>query len=136
MGLLQGKKKEISVPHRRDNLILFAGTSAVAVLLCKSKGIPLIEVPFPFIFIQFVKCDQYSAKRKKKTFRPLYSQISTRRVCTWTCCLISAYCPPPSPSIRWKEPFSGRLQYIQRALQNKALSSESATNSSLFVCFY
>jgi hypothetical protein len=54
----------------------------VAVLLCKSKSIPLIEVPFPFIFIQFVKCDQYSAKRKKKSFRPLYSQISTRRVCT------------------------------------------------------
>lgn len=36
-----------------------------------------------------------------------------------------------------KEPFSfGRVQYIQRALQNKAFSSESATNSSLFVWFY
>jgi hypothetical protein len=54
------------VPHRRKNLILFAGTSAVAVLLCKSKGIPLIKVPFPFIFIQFVKCDQYSPLPKKK----------------------------------------------------------------------
>ena len=52
--------------HIRDNLILFAGTSALAVLLCKSKGNPSIKVPFPFIFIQLVKCDQYSPKKKKK----------------------------------------------------------------------
>lgn len=55
--------------HRRDNLILFASTSALAVLLCKSKDIPLIKVPFPFIFIQLVKCDQYSQKKKKKKFQ-------------------------------------------------------------------
>ena len=74
--------------HSRDNLILFAGTSALAVLLCKSKGNPSIKVPFPFIFIQLVKCDQYSPK-KKKSFRPLCSQISTPRVCTLICCLVS-----------------------------------------------
>lgn len=34
-------------------------------------------------------------QKEKKSFRPLYSQISTRRVCTWICCPISAYCPPP-----------------------------------------
>lgn len=51
--------------------------------------------------------------------------------------LLSPHPLPHSPSIGWKEPFSsGRVQYIQRALQNKALSSESATNSSLFVWFY
>lgn len=37
-------------------------------------------------------------KKKKKSFRPLYSQISSRRVCTWVCCPISAYCPPPHPT--------------------------------------
>lgn len=37
-------------------------------------------------------------KKKKKSFRPLYSQISSRRVCTWICCPISAYCPPPHPT--------------------------------------
>jgi len=57
------------VRQRRDNLILFAGTSALAVLLYKSKGIPLIKVPFSFIFIQLKKCDQYS-KKKKKGFSP------------------------------------------------------------------
>ena len=123
--------------HSRDNLILFAGTSALAVLLCKSKGNPSIKVPFPFIFIQLVKCDQYSPK-KKKSFRPLCSQISTPRVCTLICCLVSV---DSSSSFFFfffkKEPFCfGRVQYIQRALQNKAFSSESATNSSLFAWFY
>lgn len=60
------------MPHRRDNLILFAGTSAVAVLLCKSKGIPLIKVPLPFIFIQLVKCDRYSPKKKKKNKKKFF----------------------------------------------------------------
>lgn len=135
-GYYRGKRK-ISVHHRRDNLILFASTSALAVLLCKSKDIPLIKVPFPFIFIQLVKCDQYSQK-KKKSFRLLQSQISTRRVSTLICCLVSAYCSSSFSFFFFKkEPFSfGRVQYIQRALQNKAFSSESATNSSLFVWLY
>lgn len=83
--------------HRRDNLILFAATSALAVLLCKSKGIPLIKVPFPLIFIQLVKCDQYSQKKKKKIGErergsSHFSHKHHRRVCTLICCLVSAYC--------------------------------------------
>ena len=66
--------------HSRDNLILFAGTSALAVLLCKSKGNPSIKVPFPFIFIQLVKCDQYSPKKKKKFQTTLLTNIHPKGV--------------------------------------------------------
>lgn len=62
MGGYQKGREKISECQQRDNLILFATTSVLAVLLYKSKGIPLIKALFPFIFIQLVKCDQYSQR--------------------------------------------------------------------------
>lgn len=72
-------------------------------------------------------------QKEKKSFRPLYSQISTRRVCAGICCLISADCPPALPFYLME----GALLLWQSAIHSEGFTKQSfelwVSNKLIFV---